>query len=222
MSHPLSRRLLHATAVLLLGLACAGQALGQESRSISSAEVLKEARAFPDGGGYDRSWKGSGTPEEIRFAGERILRAGTEKNGKATSYCCGFTFTVFMRLANRHDLLKGRSVTDVKRLQKTWYGTTKRTAERQSVLALEDFGLGKTVKHAAARPGDFVQFWRTNRSGHSVIFLAWITEKGQRVGLRYRSSQGSTKGIGDVTERFSTHGGKIDAKRLHIGRLRTP
>ena len=32
------------------------------------------------------------------------------------------------------------------------------------------------------RPGDFLQFWRTNKSGHSVVFLEWVEEDGRRLG----------------------------------------
>ncbi len=55
-----------------------------------------------------------------------------------------------------------------------------------------------------------------------MIFLAWVEEKGQRIGFTYRSSQKSTNGIGDHTEYFSEipgRGGKVDRSRMYFGRL---
>ena len=72
-----------------------------------------------------------------------------------------------------------------------------------------------------AQPGDFLQFWRT-KSGHSVVFLDWIDRDGKRVGFKYRSSQGSTKGIGDHAEYFKDSGvagGEVDRNRMYFGRL---
>lgn len=38
-----------------------------------------------------------------------------------------------------------------------------------------------------AIPGDFVQFWRTNKSGYSVIFLEWEKNANEIVGIKYWS-----------------------------------
>ena len=58
-----------------------------------------------------------------------------------------------------------------------------------------------------------------------MIFLGWEEKDGKRVGFKYRSSQGSTKGIGDNVEYFSDSGmekGKVDRKRVYFGPFNTP
>ncbi len=181
------------------------------------ADVLKIARSLKDGGGYQ--WEGSsGVPQPIEFAGVTILPA----QPKGT-YCSGFTFTVAMRVAADRGLLTGKSVGQVRRFQKEWYGSTPDAAEKQCALAVEELGVGREVKKLDdARPGDFVQLWRTNKSGHSVVLLALEREGGRIIGLRYRSSQKSTDGIGDRVEFFadvSGRDGKLDRNRIYVARL---
>jgi len=153
---------------------------------------------FPDGGGYDRSWKGTGSPEEVVFKGKTILAKAT--NG---TYCCGFTFAVAMRMAQQRGLLADKSVEQVQRFQKEWFGATPESREKQCVVAAADLGIGREVMLKDARPGDFIQFWRASGTGHSVVLLRPIRRDGKLVGIEYRSSQGSTNGIGNRTEHFS-------------------
>jgi hypothetical protein len=176
--------------------------------------VVEIARAYPDGGGYE--WKGSGVPEEIRFSGEQIL-----PKGKST-YCSGFTFAVVMKAAAERGLLADKSISEVRAFQKDWYGATKESGETQCAYALEKLGVGKSVTAERVRPGDFLQLWRTNKSGHSVVFLDWVTEGGRPIGVKYRGSQTSTNGIGDRVEYFAGIAGKkgsVDPQRLYFGRL---
>jgi len=179
-----------------------------------AAEVIKIARAFEDGGGYE--WKGSGVPEEIRFKGELIL-----PKGKST-YCSGFTFAVAMKAAQARGLLRDKSAEQMRAFQRNWYGATKESAETQCALAVERLGIGKPIAVAKAKPGDFVQLWRTNKSGHSVVFLDWVKAGRRPIGLKYRSTQPSTDGIGDRVEYFADvpgRDGKVDAKRIYFARL---
>jgi hypothetical protein len=177
-------------------------------------DVVAIARAFPDGGGYE--WKGSGVPEDVRFNDTLIL-----PRGKAT-YCSGFTFAVAMKAADERGLLKNKTIEQVRGFQKDWYGATKESGESQCVYALEKLGIGRPVTIKNAKPGDFLQLWRTNKSGHSVVFLEWATDAGRPVGVKYRSTQTSTNGIGDRTEYFTgipAKKGSVDPKRLYFGRL---
>jgi hypothetical protein len=184
---------------------------------VGNEDVLEVARTYEDGGGYDKTWKSSGVPEEIRFKDERILA-----KGKEGTYCCGYTFAVAMKVATARGLLRDKSVDDVRRFQKLWYGATEESAETQCAFAVEKLGIGKAVEAKDAQPGDFLQVWRTSKSGHSVIFLDWLTDGGQPIGVAYRSSQGSTGGIADHTEYFSGVPGKkgsVILERLHFCRL---
>jgi hypothetical protein len=187
-----------------------------EAAANVGSSVVEIARNYDDGGGYDNSWKGSGVPAEIRFKDERILAKG---NG---SFCCGFTFAVAMDAATARGLLRDKSVDEVRAFQKQWYGATEESREIQCALAIETLGIGERVEADKARAGDFLQFWRTNKSGHSVMFLEWIEDDSKRIGFKYRSSQGSTKGIGDQAEYFAgTKGndGGVDPKRMYFCRL---
>ncbi|KAF0975999.1 hypothetical protein FDP41_004965 [Naegleria fowleri] len=77
--------------------------------------------------------------------------------------------------------------------------------------ALMSRGLGKHVNNIfEAKQGDFVQFWRVNGTGHSVIFMGL---KEDEITFEYWSSQRSTNGVGFNTESLS------GVERFHIVRL---
>lgn len=178
--------------------------------------ILRIANSYTDGGGYRRNWGGgSGSPDAIRHGGVTILKADT-----GGTYCCGYTLAVVVRAMNELNLLEGKTPEQLKRFQKLWYGATAEDRERLVSFAVEDLGVGREVPADEAKAGDFLQLWRTNKSGHSVIFLGWLTDdQGRRIGIRYRSSQGSTDGIGDTTEKFVAFGGRVMPSRLYFARL---
>jgi hypothetical protein len=212
--------MIRTTAILLMLGACALAAALPSTRP-AGVDVEAVARSFPDGGGYNVKWGGSGTVEEIRFKDARILAKGTDG-----TYCCGFTFNVVMKAAGEAGLLKHKTVEQIKRFQKEWYGavTEPDVRERQCAVAMERLGIGRQISADEAHSGDFLQFWRT-KSGHSVVFLKWALRDGKRVGFTYRSSQGSTDGVGDKTEYFADSGvekGEVDPKRMYFGRLGAP
>lgn len=182
-----------------------------------ASDVLNVANSYADGGGYNRKWAGSGTPQAVEHEGKQVLATG-----QGGTYCCGYTFCVAMRVLKERDLLKGKSFDEVKRFQKLWYGATELKDDTLCVLAAETLGVGQAVPLDEAQPGDFVQLWRTNGSGHSVIFVEWVSQDGEHIGFRYRSSQGSTDGIADATEYFADSGidrARVDRARTYACRL---
>lgn len=185
----------------------------------SEAQVLRESRNFANGGGYrlTAGTDDSGCPETILHNGTIIL----EKSRNKTTYCSGFTFAVLMRVAKQRGLLTTLSVPQVFELQKLWYGFGSKTdGEKLPVSALQEYGLGFEIPANEAKPGDFLQIWRANGSGHSTIFLDWVVEGGKRVGLEYRSTQNSTFGIGDNKEYFfGQNNGNVDKNRFYFARL---
>jgi hypothetical protein len=205
--------------ILLCFIGLLMTAAAPATRAVDTNDVvLSAARSFKDGGGYVKSG-GSGTPEEVRFKSDVVLPRGT-----GGTYCSGFTFAVVMRAANELKLLEGKSLEQIKKLQQQWYGAVpdSEMREKQCPLAMEKLGVGKTISHDEARAGDFCQFWRTSKTGHSVVFLKWIEKDGQRIGLRYRSSQELTKGVGDRTECFADTGiakALVIRERMYFGRL---
>jgi hypothetical protein len=121
---------------------------------------------------------------------------------------------------NANGKLDGFDVSTVKKLQQNWYGSNDASAETQCLMALEKLGLGKGVKLEDAKAGDFVQFWRNNKSGHSVIFLGWVKDNaGKIAGIKYRSTQKLTDGIGDRTETIGDGEKDINLKRVYVVRL---
>jgi hypothetical protein len=127
-----------------------------------------------------------------------------------------------MKAAAERGVLQNKTEQQIREFQKEWYGATKDSGETQCAYAIEKLGIGKAVAIKDAQPGDFLQLWRTNKSGHSVVFLDWVTEAGQPIGVKYRSTQTSTNGIGDRAEYFAGTPGKkgaVDPKRLYFARL---
>jgi hypothetical protein len=173
------------------------------------------------GGGFNAAWAGDGYPEAFSFK---------DKNGKTFereaavggTYCCGFTLGVVLNVASERGLLKDKTRQELSKFEVEWYGTTIPEKDRsqaiyyqQCALALENLGIGTMVEKdpnsnpanlPKAQPGDFVQFWRgsgAGASGHSVIFLDWVKgPDGEVLGIKYRSTQSSTDGIGDRIEYF--------------------
>lgn len=72
------------------------------------------------------------------------------------------------------------------------------TGSHGTGFTLESFGLGEEVPFESLKPGDFVNFNRTTKSGHGVVFLGFLKPDLSRhdlfspdvVGFRYFSSQG--------------------------------
>jgi hypothetical protein len=191
--------------------------------------ALQAARSYHDGGGYIASGAGGGVPENIVFQGQTIL----SKPDHGT-YCSGFTFAVAMKAAAQRDLLAGKTVSQVREFQRLWFATDPNKAdwEKQCVLALTTLGIGLDSS-TDPQPGDFVQMYRKvdagDPAGHSAVFLGWVTDtQGKRIGLKFRSSQTNTDGIGDATVYFSDSGhapdatfpGHMSRSRIYFGRLK--
>lgn len=55
----------------------------------------------------------------------------------------------------------------VRRLHRQWFGSAEDSSCLHTALVDNDLG-SRVTKWEDARPGDFVQLWRVNGSGHSV------------------------------------------------------
>jgi hypothetical protein len=175
---------------------------------------------WPRGGesGYD------GCTEDLYFGGEKVMEG---EPGRRT-FCCGLTLEVFVKAYNtwleQHPEAEAAiTPSDWSEFQRLWFVPA--VNESGPSAAIESFGLGRTIDKPEVRPGDFVQIWRRQGSGHSVIFLDWERgESGQVTGFRYWSSQPSTDGIAVNTEHFAP----VDAERgvadehTHWGRVDPP
>ncbi len=168
-----------------------------------------------------RGW--SGNTRDLRYGGKVLFRG--DPQGRA--YCCGLTFEVFVRAwrlwckrTNRPWTIHGLDASGVRRLQKQWFGSSKdKTCIRTALVAN---GLGTRITDwKQARAGDFVQLWRANGSGHSVVFLDWVRKDDRVIGLEYWSTQKSTKGIGRRKEYFLASKGKrrLLREKLYLCRV---
>jgi hypothetical protein len=205
---------------IALGFAGCGERDAATAASVPKAGelnsfVLERVRAYPTDGTHGYWWpKGDpwrGTTKTLTYAGEVLC----EGDAQGRCYCSGLTFEVFLDAwfawARAHGLperIADLDLAGMKRFQDQWYGTS---GDRKTLrTALVENGLGQDVQHADAEPGDFVQFWRHDRSGHCAVFLAWERDAaGAVTGLHYWSAQKSTSGIGERAESFGPDGRRV-------------
>lgn len=182
-----------------------------------SESITAYAFKYPLRAGYDTTLKSGGVPVDIYFNNVKILTAG-----KGT-YCSGFTFYVAFSFLNERGRLKNFTVSQINNFQKQWFGVYPKNAEKQCVDALLDIGQGIAVKNIAdLKKGDFVQFWRINKTGHSAIFLDFVYGENKNIrGIEYISSQKSTDGISPKKEYFADeHNNEgIDKYRFYAVRI---
>jgi hypothetical protein len=194
--------------------------------NLYSLDLLEE---YPIDGTHPYNWVDTytGVTRDLYYKGERIARANPD--GSKSCYCCGLTFEDFFRGIQRlnKDLgrdedINGMTAQDMKYFIHLWF--VQSTWGDGPGIALERFGLGKKIENMdEIKKGDYVQIWRTTGSGHSVIFINWIMNtSGDRIGIRYWSTQGSTNGINYNNEYFSGHGGTVNLNYTYFSRVWSP
>lgn len=186
-------------------------------------QIVEIMLSYPREGQHDYWWprKGSGVAydgctTDILVAGETLLKG--EPQGR--TFCCGLTLEVFYRALEKQPRLPEDFTTSTARQFKNlWFcREINSPGPEEAILAL---GVGeKITTPSQALPGDFVQLWRANRSGHSVIFVDWARNlQGEIVGLHYWSTQEGTQGIGFRTELFGESGNGVKRELLSVSRL---
>lgn len=166
----------------------------------------------------------NGVTRNINYKNSLIAKA--HPSGNRASHCTGITFEVFFRAmqARNRDLgisiddFNGMTANDLRNFMQLWYVAGAKTSYNLAA-AVERYGLGTRIYHLPdAKPGDFVDFSRTNGTGHTVVLINWIWQDNEIVGLKYWSSQGSTNGISYNTEYFTPKGG-IMRSPVYIARV---
>lgn len=179
--------------------------------------VLKVISAYPLDGSYPYhcSWEPreydiyNGVTQDLWYKGMVVAKAYPD--GSRCSYCCGFTFEVFVRAMKLRNIQKGldpddfngMTFGDLFNLLQLWYIEGKGDSEQRGIVG---YGLGRAITDfEQVRPGDFLSYSTTPPGGHSVVFMDWIRDEQKRiVGLKYFSSNLSgTKGVGYGQGRFS-------------------
>lgn len=178
---------------------------------------------YPRDGTHPYNWpRGSdgqydGSSRDV-LVGETVLMRG---NGKGETYCCGLTLEVYVAHAAPEAMktkwAAGEGWTEFKR---AWFCRQLNSPGPEE--ALIESGLGRKVTEEEALAGDFVQIWRNNKSGHSVIFVDWArSPDGKIAGLHYWSTQTSTDGVGFRAEAFGSEGSSVRRDILSIARPTT-
>lgn len=182
--------------------------------------------SYPMDGTYEYYWpqsgSWSGSTRDIWYQGELIASGG----GHQACYCSGITFEWYMLAFQDWDLanggdgqdLNGISASEIWDFRRDWY--VRDLDGPGPSFALENYGLGVQVDSTDSWvPGDFVQLWRRNGTGHTAVFMGWITDSaGNRVGMDYASCQGSTDGLGIHSETFGAESNSIDPLLIYAAR----
>lgn len=179
--------------------------------------VLKVISGFPLDGTYPYhcGWTPreydiyNGVTQDMWYKGMVVAKAYPD--GSRCSYCCGFTFEVFIRAMKLRNIQKGlepddfngMTFNDLFNMLQLWYIEGKGDSEQRGIVG---YGLGEAVTDfEQVRPGDFVSYSTTPAGGHAVIFIDWIRdEQNKIIGMKYFSSNLSgTKGVGYGQGKFS-------------------
>jgi hypothetical protein len=198
--------------------------------------VLKVISGYPTDGSYPYhcSWEPreydiyNGVTQDLWYRGMVVAKAYPD--GSRCSYCCGFTFEVFVRAMKLRNIQKGldpddfngMGFNDLFNMLQLWYVEGNGDSEERGITG---YGLGHAITDLEeARPGDFLSYSTKPAGGHSVIFVDWIRDDEKKiVGMKYFSSNLSgTHGVGYGSGTFSDSrpsGRGILRNSLHIGRV---
>jgi len=184
--------------------------------------VLKVIEAYPKDGSYPyRCIKEkeydlyNGVTQDLIYKGRVVAKA--HPNNTRCSYCCGLTFEIFVRAMKERNIQKGldpddfngMGFFDLHNLLQLWYIEGKGDSPQRGIVS---YGLGKKIEDwEDMKAGDFMDYSRNNRTGHSVIFIEWKrNDAGEITGFKYFSS--NSRGVGYGTEYFhdsGVSGGKV-------------
>jgi len=198
--------------------------------------VLKVISAYALDGSYPYhcSWTPreydiyNGVTQDLWYKGMVVAKAYPD--GSRCSYCCGFTFEVFVRAMKLRNVQRGldpddfngMTFHDLFNMLQLWYIEGDGDSERRGITS---YGLGRGITDLEqVQPGDFLSYSTTPAGGHSVIFIGWNRdEQNQIIGFKYFSSNLSgTHGVGYGSGRFSDSnpsGRGILRKSLRIGHV---
>lgn len=178
------------------------------NRAILKGIDIVQAHAM-DGGGYftgkDSIPTESPVYYDLHLFGQPLIAVP-----RHSSYCSGATYAAFIEalnilFADQADRLSPERL-EALRMQEPDGGRREDLVKFWGYWNADGFGdhfalvqysqMGKEIKPAQLRPGDFVNISWKSGLGHSVIFLAWVVDNNEHK-LLYWSSQRATNGYGD-------------------------
>jgi hypothetical protein len=163
---------------------------------------------WPKTGGYD------GCTTDVVVGGKTVMKG----EPGARTFCCGLTLEVFYKYAASKPAVAAQLASNPGKFKGDWF--CHNINSPGPLDALSSAKLGKKVTNLEeALPGDFVQLWRNDKSGHSVMFVNWLRDaSGKRIGLQYWSTQTSTNGIGFSSEAFGNAPKQINIEHFSLTR----
>lgn len=197
--------------------------------------VMKVISAYPLDGSYPYhcGWDPreydlyNGVTQDMWYKGMVVAKAYPD--GSRCSYCCGYTFEVFIRAMKLRNIQKGleaddfngMTFNDLFNMLQLWYIEGKGDCEQRGIVG---YGLGRAITDfEQVRPGDFLSYSTTPAGGHAVVFIDWMRdEQGKIIGLKYFSSNLSgSKGVGYGQGKFSdsNNGRGLLRNSLRIARV---
>jgi hypothetical protein len=211
------------------------ETIADDAEGALNPYVLKVISGYPLDGSYQYhcSWEPreydiyNGVTQDLWYRGMVVAKAYPD--GSRCSYCCGYTFEVFVRAMKLRNIQKGldaddfngMTFNDLFNLLQLWYIEGTGDSEQRGIVG---YGLGRAITDfEEVRPGDFLSYSSTPAGGHSVVFIDWIRDNQKKIiGLKYFSSNLSgTHGVGYGQGRFSdsNNGRGILRNSLKIGRV---
>ncbi len=190
--------------------------------------VLAIIRCYPTDGSYPYRCKPleydlyNGVTQDLWYQGRVVAKA--HPSWTRCSYCCGLTFEIFYRAMALRNIQKGldpdnyngMGFHDLFNLLQLWYIEGKGDSPQYGI---EAYGLGTKIENLEdAQAGDYLDYSRNNKSGHSVIFIEWKRDSDNKItGFKYFSS--NSRGVGYGTEYFEDCGGKVLHQYFRLARV---
>jgi hypothetical protein len=174
----------------------------------------------------------NGVTQDMWYKGMVVAKAYPD--GSRCSYCCGYTFEVFVRAMKLRNIQKGLDADDFNGMTfndlfnalQLWYIEGKGDSEQRAIVS---YGLGKAITDLEqVRPGDFLSYSTTPSGGHSVVFIDWLRDDAKKIiGFKYFSSNLSgTHGVGYGQGKFSDASGtgrgilRRSLRIAHVGAIK--
>ncbi len=218
--------------------------------------AINDIALYPKDGTYPYCWEYYGDTcgdmwgqiYDGLYGGELLFAGGGD------CFCSGHTLEIFLRAyrlwlddaglpATTLFVHMGSSLAvedvDIGDFYQRWQGFGV-ASTASAADAFEMAGIGENLyedRWDEALPGDYVNLSRSTGSGHAVIFVDWVYEASERVGLRYYGCNGSGQSCPDpddplntsgnsgpsfVTEYFEGYGGTVLPSYLFVGRVWMP
>ncbi len=180
-------------------------------RSDMNEYFIDYMESLPRDGTHPYKWHGGdGVTQTLKYRDEVIVE-NTEEDPN-TAFCCGLTYQVFMKgfeeynESHSYETIFGLSVEEMRGFFDLWYVSRPEDGYwygSSDALWIYEGGYPIDCIYDLKR-GDFVQIWRRDRTGHSVIFDSWRKdETGKPVEMRYWSTQQATDGINFNVEKVA-------------------